>query len=123
VARQLLVGGTTAGGVVPGRCYSEGGGLPLAGAGHLVELVAEALVLGLQGTQASLKGLASGTRDRLYTSFIGEALATSALPRPWSRDQLELDALNKYGYVKGLLQSKLPGPNGRKFDQIRLLTN
>jgi hypothetical protein len=33
----------------------------------------------------------------LHTSIIGEVLATAALPRPRSRDQLELDALNKYG--------------------------
>jgi hypothetical protein len=79
-----------------GLAFGEGGGLALAGAGRLVELTAEALVLRLQVTHASLKGLASGTRDRLHTSIIGEALATAALPRSWSRDQLELDALNKY---------------------------
>jgi hypothetical protein len=50
----------------------------------------------LQVAQASLKGLASGTRDGLHTSIISEALASAALPRPRSRDQLELDALNKY---------------------------
>jgi hypothetical protein len=61
-------------------------------------LTAEALVLGLQVTEASLKGLAAGTRDRLHTSIIGEALAAAALPRPGRRDQLELDALNKYNW-------------------------
>src|SRR5262249_34060445 len=82
-------------GPVGGLALGEGGGLALAGAGRLVELTAEALVLRLQGTEASLKGLAAGTRDSLHTSIIGEALAAAALPRPWSRDQLELDALNK----------------------------
>jgi hypothetical protein len=32
----------------------------------------------------------------LHTSIIGETRATAALPRPLSRDQLELDALTKY---------------------------
>jgi hypothetical protein len=59
-------------------------------------LMAEALVLGLQVTHASLKGLAAGTRDGWHTSIIGEALAAAALPRPRSRDQLEPDALIKY---------------------------
>src|SRR5262249_51289470 len=45
----------------------EGSGLALAGAGGLVELTAEAVVLGLQVVQASFKGLAAGTSDRLHT--------------------------------------------------------
>jgi hypothetical protein len=61
-------------------------------------LVPEALVLGLQVAEASLKGLAAGTRDGLHTSIIGEAQATATLRRPKSRDQLEVDALNKYVY-------------------------
>jgi hypothetical protein len=44
-----------------GLALGEGGGLAFAGAGGLVELAAEALVLGLQLTEASLKGLAAGT--------------------------------------------------------------
>jgi hypothetical protein len=47
----------------------EGGGLALAGAGRLIELAAEALVLSLQVAEASLKGLAAGTRDGLHTSL------------------------------------------------------
>ena len=43
------------------------GGLALAGTGRLVELAAEALVLGLQVVEASLKGLAAGTRDGVHT--------------------------------------------------------
>jgi hypothetical protein len=54
-------------GQVGGLAFGEGGGLALAGAGRLVELAAEALVLGLQVAEASLKGLAAGTRDRLHT--------------------------------------------------------
>jgi hypothetical protein len=79
-----------------GGPLAKGGGLALAGAGRLVELTAEALVLGLQVAEASLQGLAAGTRDGLHTPIMGEARATAALPRPRSRDQLELDALNKY---------------------------
>ena len=81
-------------GLAGGRSLGEGGGLALAGAGRLVELAAEALVLGLQVAEASLKGLAAGTRDGLHTPIIGEARAAAAIPRPRSRDRLELDALN-----------------------------
>ena len=56
-----------------GRALGEGGGLALAGAGRLVELAAEALVLGLQVTETSLKGLAAGTQDELHTCIIREA--------------------------------------------------
>jgi hypothetical protein len=83
-------------GLAGGRSLGEGGGLALAGAGRPIELAAEALVFALQVAEASLKGLAAGTGDGLHTSIIGEVLATAAIPRPWSRDQLELDALNKY---------------------------
>src|SRR5262249_55584222 len=47
-----------------GLALGEGGGLALAGAGRLVELAAEALVLGLQVVDPSLKELAVGTPDR-----------------------------------------------------------
>jgi hypothetical protein len=56
-------------GLVHGLALGEGGGLALAGADGLVELAAEAVVLGLQVTQASLQGLAAGTRDGLHTSL------------------------------------------------------
>src|SRR5262249_46904892 len=79
-----------------GLALGEGSGLALAGAGGLVELAAEALVLGLQVAEASFKGLAAGTRDGLHTSIIGRAPAAAALPQLWNRDQLELDALIKY---------------------------
>ena len=59
-------------------------------------MAAEALVLGLQVTGASLEGLAAGTRDGLYIAIIGGARATVALHRPRRKVQLELDALNKY---------------------------
>jgi hypothetical protein len=48
-------------GLAGGRPLGEGGGLALGGAGGLVELSSEALVLGLQVTEASLKGLTAGT--------------------------------------------------------------
>jgi hypothetical protein len=66
-------------GLVGGLAPGEGGGLALAGAGRLVELAAEALILGLEIAEASLKGLAAGTRDGLHTSIIGETRATAAL--------------------------------------------
>jgi hypothetical protein len=70
--------------------------LPHGLADGLVELAAEASVLGLQVAEASLKGLVAGTRDGLHTTIIAEAGAAAALPRQRSKDQLELDALNKY---------------------------
>jgi hypothetical protein len=50
----------------------------------------------LQVTEASLKGLTAGTRDGLHTPIIGEAGTQLRCPWPPSRDQLELEALNKY---------------------------
>ena len=50
-----------------GLALGEGSGLALAGAGRLAELAAQALVLGLQIVEASLQGLAAGTRDGLHT--------------------------------------------------------
>jgi hypothetical protein len=50
----------------------------------------------LQVAEASLKGLAASTRDGLHTPIIGPVQAAAARPRPRGRDQLELDALNKY---------------------------
>ncbi len=54
-------------GLTSGRSLGERSGLALAGTGRLVELMAEALVLGLQVMKASMKGLAAGTRDGLHT--------------------------------------------------------
>jgi hypothetical protein len=65
--------------LVRGLALGEGSGLALAGAGRLVELAAEAVVLGLEATEASLKGLAASTRDGLHASIIGEAGAATAL--------------------------------------------
>ena len=90
-------------GLAGGRPLGEGGGLALAGARRLVELAAEALVFSLQVAEASLKGLAAGTRDGLHTSIIGGASAATALPQLRSRDQLELDALFKYGSGRGAM--------------------
>ena len=103
--RRLAVGlgaviraGLAAGllGLAGGLALGEGGGLALAGAGRLVELTAEALVLSLQVAEASLKGLAAGTRDGLHSYIRGGCLAPMALPQLWVRDQLELVALNNY---------------------------
>jgi hypothetical protein len=65
----VVLAGLAAGplGLVCGLALGERGSLALAGAGRLVQLAAEALVLGLQVTQASLKYLAAGTRDGLHT--------------------------------------------------------
>jgi hypothetical protein len=83
-------------GLVGGLALGKGGGLALAGAGRLVEVAAQALVLGLQAVVALLEVLAAGTRDGLHILIIGEAGVAAALPRLWGRDQLEADALNKY---------------------------
>jgi hypothetical protein len=56
-------------GLVGRLALGEGGSLALAGTGRLVELATEALVLGLQVADASLKGLAASTRDGLHTSL------------------------------------------------------
>jgi uncharacterized protein (TIGR03067 family) len=58
-------------GLAGGLALGERSGLALAGAGRLIKLTVEALVLGLQFTEASLKGLAAGTRDGLHTPIIG----------------------------------------------------
>jgi hypothetical protein len=54
-----------------GLALGKWSGSALACTGRLVELAAEALVLGLQIVEASLKGLAASTRDGLHTSIIG----------------------------------------------------
>jgi hypothetical protein len=65
----VVLAGPAAGlpGFAGGQFLGEGSGLALAGAGRFVELAAEAIVLGLQVVEASLKGLAAGTRDGLRT--------------------------------------------------------
>src|SRR5262249_7433872 len=100
----VVLAGLAAGllGLVGGLALGGGGGLALGGAGRLVELAAESLVLGLQVTEASLKGLAAGTGDGLHAFIIVEARAAAALPRAPSRDQLERDALIKYILGYGL---------------------
>ena len=64
-------------GVWVGLPLGEGGGLALDGTESVVRLAAQALVLGLQVTEASLKGLAAGTRDVLHTSILAEARGAS----------------------------------------------
>ena len=94
----VVLAGLAAGllGLVDGLALGEGGSLALAGTGRLVELAAEALVLGLEVAEASLKGLAAGTRDGLHTSIIGKAKPQLHRLQLLNPDQLELDALNKY---------------------------
>jgi hypothetical protein len=72
-------------GLAHGLALGEGGGLALAGTGRLVELAAEALVLGLEVAEASLKGLAAGTRDGWHTFIIGAVSVAPAGPRPRRR--------------------------------------
>jgi hypothetical protein len=67
-------------GLCSGLTLGEGGGLALAGTGRLVELAAEALVLGLQVAEASLKGFAAGTQDGLHTCIIREGGRSCADP-------------------------------------------
>jgi hypothetical protein len=78
----VLLAGLAAGplGLVRRLALGEGGSLALTGAGRLFELPTEALVLGLQVTEALLKGLAAGTRDGLHTSIISEAGRSCASP-------------------------------------------
>ena len=54
-------------GLCSGLTLGEGGGLALAGTGRLVQLAAEAVVLGLQVAEASLKGLTAGALDGWHT--------------------------------------------------------
>jgi hypothetical protein len=78
----VVSAGLAAGSLGLGRrlALGEGGGLALAGAARLLELATEALVLGLQVAEASLKGLAAGTGDGFHTPIIGGARAAAALP-------------------------------------------
>jgi hypothetical protein len=70
--RAVFTAGLATGflGLRRGLAFGEGGGLALAGAGRLVELATEALVLGLEVVDPSLKGLAVGTSDRFHTGII-----------------------------------------------------
>ena len=53
-----------------GLALGEGSGLAFAGASCLVELPAQALILGLQVMNPLLKGLAVGTPNRFHTGII-----------------------------------------------------
>jgi hypothetical protein len=56
-------------GLGAGITLGERGGLSLAGTEGLVELAAEALVIGLEVVDTSLKGLAASTLDRFHNSI------------------------------------------------------
>src|SRR5262245_39112107 len=60
-------------GVRLGLTLGERPGLSLAGTEGRVDLTTEALVFGLQVAEASLKGLAAGTRNEWHTYIMGEA--------------------------------------------------
>jgi hypothetical protein len=78
-----------------GLALGEWGGLALAGAGRLVELAAEALVLGLQVVDPPLKGLAVGTPDRFHVGIIRSTGTCSCADARRGMVQLELAALIK----------------------------
>ena len=82
-----------------GLALGEGGGLTLAGAGRLFELTAEALVLGLQVVDPSLKGLTVGTPDRFHAGIIRRSQTCSCDSGGQSMDQFELGVAIKYVLV------------------------
>src|SRR5262249_33902482 len=108
----VVLAGLAAGllGLVSGLALGEGRGLPLAGTGGLIELPAEALVLGLQVTQASLKGVAAGTRDGVDTSIIPGPLTCSCARSRSVKVQPDLEALIKYSASRHSLGQ--PGARG-----------
>ena len=57
-------------GLVRGLALGEWGGLALAGAGRLLKLAAEALVLGLQVVDPPLEGIAVGASGRLQDGIV-----------------------------------------------------
>ena len=57
-------------GLGAGLTLGERGGLSLAGTEGVVELAAEALILGLEVVDTLLKGLAASTPDRFHSSII-----------------------------------------------------
>ena len=83
-------------GVRLGIALGEGPGLALAGAGGLVELAAEALVLGLQVLNPSLKSLAVGTPDRFHVGIIRSSGTCRGAGGRQETVQLVLPALIKY---------------------------
>ncbi len=60
-------------GLGTGLALGERRGLSLAGTESLVELAAEAQVLGLEVADTLLKGLAASTPERFHTAIIGSA--------------------------------------------------
>jgi hypothetical protein len=83
-------------GIGLGLALGEGSSLALAGAGCLVELTAEALVLCLQVVDPSLKGLAVSTPDRFHAGIIRSRGACSCTGVRRKTVQIELKALIKY---------------------------
>jgi hypothetical protein len=79
-----------------GLALGEGSGLALAGAGYLVELTAEAFVLGLEVVNPSLKRLAVSTPNRFHTGIIHSIGTCSCTDGRWEIAQFEVEALIKY---------------------------
>src|SRR5271166_3763704 len=80
----------------PGWTLGKGTGLALAGARRFVQLLAQAVVFGLQVVDAALKDLAAGTPDRFHSTIIRNAQLPEEGRSARGLDQLELDPLNKY---------------------------
>jgi hypothetical protein len=80
-----------------GLALGEGSGLAFTGAARLVELTAEAFVLGLKVVDPSLEGLAVGAPNRLHTGIIRSSETCSCTGGRGGIAQLEERALIKYG--------------------------
>jgi hypothetical protein len=76
-----------------GLALREGSSLALAGTGRLLKLTAEALDLGLQVVDPSLKRLAVGTSDRFHAGIIRSIGTCSCTERRWGIAQLQVGAL------------------------------
>jgi hypothetical protein len=96
-----------------GPALGEGSGLALAGARRFVELVAEALVLGLQVANPSLEGLAVGTPDPLYATSlflcVGMPLALGSFSALVPAATVALVLVVRTALEDRMLQNELPG--------------
>jgi hypothetical protein len=78
--------------------FGEGSGLALAGTQGRIELTAQALVLGLQVVNSSLKRLAVSTPNRCHTGIIRSVGTCSCTDGRWGIAQFEVEALIKYSF-------------------------
>jgi hypothetical protein len=79
-----------------GLALGKGSGPALAGTEGRVELTAEALVLGFQVVDRSLKGLAVGSPDRFHAGIRHSSRTCSCADGRPGMVQLELGALIQY---------------------------